>query len=156
MTPQTVAFVLKLFQQSWQGLFKVESYTAHIWAEASVAIGDEDGMAAARRLVLALDRPPSIARFREECALVKRNNTPVLPPGPIEPGVGHARSVRVAAALSRGLKAASDLIPEHDHREDKAIGKRKGWIDCPACSTADARQHEVLAAIRSEVDEVMP
>lgn len=142
MTPEETVMVLKLFETAWD-FFKVDQYTPHVWAEACDGITGEDALTAAKRLIRSEDRPPSIARFREECKLVTRNRQATLPPGPRE-RVDRDQSARFAAALSRGLKSASDLIPKHDHHH--------GWENCPACSTADARRPAVEAAIRSEFD----
>jgi hypothetical protein len=154
VNPREVAGLLAYVSDAWS-VTGVGQNTTEIWAEACADVELEDARAAVRRLRDTLDKPPSIARFLEECKVVKRNRQPRIEPGRRVPDLPMERSSDIAAALSRGLKAASDLIPDHDHKPDPATGKRAGWVDCPACSTADARRPEVLAAIRSELDPEM-
>lgn len=143
MTPREAASVLAYFTAAWPWA-TVADQTAEVWAEHLTGVDTQDAHSAARRLVDQLDAPPSIARFLEECRAVKRNRGPQLEPGRQEPYLSRDEALERIRALRRGLKVASELIPDHDHR--------KGWKQCPACSTADARRPQVEAAIRSELE----
>lgn len=151
MNPRQVAGLLSVMADTFSS-FSPGEHTAEIWAESLSTVDLEDGRAAIRRLATQLDFAPSIARFLEECRLVKRNRQPAIQPGRREPTLPREESARIAAALSRGLKVAADMIPAHDHKPHPATGKRAGWVDCPACSTADARRPALEAAIRSELN----
>jgi hypothetical protein len=134
------ARVLVLFESAWPTRFEVADYTAHVWAEATRGITGDVGLDAARRLVLTEDWPPTIARFRDECAAVVLDAMPEH----VEPDVETDPAGSRWGAVSRGLREAQQLIPKHDHH--------RGALNCPACSTAEAREPAVRAALLAEID----
>jgi hypothetical protein len=110
MTPEEVAMSLKLMQSAWGPRFPVESYTAHVWAEACHGIDGQDALTAAKRLIKSEDFPPSIARFIEECKLVKRNHGPALTAGAADaPMTSDAWMTHVNAARAE-LVAAEERM----------------------------------------------
>lgn len=139
MNTDEMAMVLGLFESAWPQRFEIADYTAHVWAEATSDVAGDVGLDAARRLVLTLEWPPTIARFRDECAEVVLGRYPQPDPEPEPTSAGSQW-----AAIARGLREASSMIPKHDHRQ--------GWQRCPACSTQEQREPALLEALRREMD----
>lgn len=151
MIPREVAGLLAFIADAWS-ITGLGVNSTEIWAESCATVDVDDARVAIRRLAKSEERPPSIARFLEECRLVRRNDAPMIGPGPEEQTVTRDEASRRIAAIRRGFKVATDMIPDHDHRANVATGKRAGWVDCPACSTAKQREPILKAAIRDELD----
>lgn len=143
MIPAEVEPVLTYFTEAWPWA-EVGEMTFDVWAEQLMGVDAQDAHTAARKCVRTLDRPPSVARFLQECRNVQRSHIPEL---------GHPvafdkeTSARVARALAAGFRAAAKDIPSHDHRN--------GWEQCPCCSTSGERDSaaEVMGAIREALRE---
>jgi hypothetical protein len=158
MTPEEVAGCLARMNAAWPWA-ELNELTFDVWAEAMTGVDGQDAVTAARRLVTSEERPPSIARFLEECRLVKRNRGPALMPGHVEPALTKDESAERLAAIRRGLKVAAAMVPEHRHGKDPGVGKHgpvDAWKSCPACSTERERRGALQEAIRAELAPAHP
>jgi hypothetical protein len=146
------AQILAYFAVAWP-YFQIEEQTADVWQEQAANVDRITAALAAKRLAAREERPPSIARFLEECRLVTRNSQERLEPGP-EPGVlSREETKRRIQAIRRGLKVAGDMVPDHDHRPPAGSDESPSWKFCPACTTQESRRGVMEAAVRAELED---
>lgn len=134
MNSTETAVVVAYMAEAWPWA-EWGDHAVELWADACPTVEQRTAAEAARRLVRSEERPPSVARFLQECRLIAREQAqPAIATGPM-----HHSSKTEAAQKIAGLRGywaeASAGRPEHRGCIPGTKPGQKG--PCPRCSTTE-------------------